>query len=58
MTISNYNQLAKMVNKQRLKTAPEVEQVSPIKGASESFQSKQKMLEARIEKLRSLESKI
>jgi hypothetical protein len=58
MTVSNYKELAKMVSKQKLKMSPEVEHVSATKDASESFQSKQKMLESRIEKLRSLESKI
>jgi len=60
MTVSNYNQLAKMVSKQRLKVAHEVEpeSKSTTDGASNSFHSKQKMLESRIEKLRSLENQI
>ena len=61
MTMSNYKTLAKMVNKQRLK------QVEPghdsttgdsTAGGDKSFFSKKQMLEARIEKLRKLESQV
>lgn len=60
MTLSNFKDLAKMVNKQRQKQlesegrSGEVEVGEQNKG---SF-AKQKMLQSRIEKLRALESKV
>ena len=60
--MSNYRSLAKMVSKQRLKQeAPSTSATGEESGADsgdKSFFSKQKMLESRIEKLRSLESMV